>query len=197
MAVGAGSKHERPTKLEIALKFGQFRKISIKGFFMTTNPQTSYPYADFERITPSLRIGWVCDGQIAVFVPSDATRATVDVWVAAVGKRLQEWPAGKPYLALHDFSSPNVSVTPYARKRISELSTVRPEMQRYVAMLVSQTQLSMMLAYIVTHIGNLKVRTAQVFFNKEAGVNWLLERSASYLAKKAADQASEQPVKQP
>jgi hypothetical protein len=141
---------------------------------MTTNPQQPYPYLNFETVTPSLQVGWICEGQIIVFVPSDSARATIDAWLDSVISHQREWPSDKPLVALQDLSNPRIAVTPYARQRIKELGVIR-----HIAMLVNQTQLSMILAYVVNYMGNPKNFTTQVFFKQEAAVQWLLARAAN------------------
>jgi hypothetical protein len=79
-------------------------------------------------------------------------------------------------IALYDLTNPRVAVTPYARKRIREFGMVRPETKRYVAMLVNQSQFSMILTYVATHVANPRLLAAQAFFKQEAAVQWLLAR---------------------
>jgi hypothetical protein len=138
----------------------------------------TYPYDDLHIISPHLSTGWLHNRQIAVFVPQNAGRMTMESWAEAVRQCYEAWPKGQPCLTLQDFSNPNVVMTAHSRQKMNELALVRPEMTRYIAVLTSKTQFTTLVAYAIAHIANPHVRKMQVFFKRQNAIDWLLERRA-------------------
>lgn len=73
-----------------------------------------------EEIIPGLSCEWLYDRRVVVYTLKSASREVVDAWVTTGRQTAQEWPSNLPYLALHDISAPNLSLTPYARQQSRE-----------------------------------------------------------------------------
>jgi len=131
-----------------------------------------------EEIAPGFTREWHCDRQIIVYVPTSATRQMVDWWLDTAIQTALDWEGGKPYLAMHDLSHPDVVLTPYARQRTREAVRKLPDYLARSATVVTPS--------VMGHIMKLFVAfdmrkdhpslERKVFFARRTAFRWLMEK---------------------
>ncbi len=120
-----------------------------------------------ERIVPGLTREWLCDGRVVVYRLADEQRATIDMWIDAFRVDLLNWPADRPILIIHDFSSRDTDATPYARQRAHELIWMRPELKGKAAIILPATVAALMIkAFVAIAQGKETPRAQQAFTSR-------------------------------
>jgi hypothetical protein len=148
---------------------------------LSVKPEAAYAYEEIEERGRGLKVAWLCQRQIVVYVLEDTTPSTVDLWVQAITEKIMAWPEGRPYLAVQDYTSPRFMVTPYIRQRAKEIDAVRPDLKRYLAVITGRHHVSLLLAYTISNFISHKIRTIQMFYERKPAVDWLLERQRIHL----------------
>ena len=125
-----------------------------------------------ELITPHVVLDRYFRGRLVAFTVTDAKQLTIDAWANTVGREMRNWPTHQPYLALHDLSSPQIVVTPYARARAQELYAIRPELQGRIAVVLPQTFAAQLIQLFVKNQrqGNL---VTEMFLDRQEALAWL------------------------
>lgn len=121
---------------------------------------------------------WHLDRQIVVYKLFACTRDAIDAWIECARETLDAWEDEKPYLAMHDISHPDVTLTPYARKRTREEVARLPERKNWRSATVTRRDVTgtvmkmyVMVEFYRTH----PVLERQIFFNREDAFKWLTE----------------------
>lgn len=140
-------------------------------------------YPDLARLAPQLpdatslpgvTLEWLYGGQIPCFTILDISRATVDNWMVLLRQLLENWPANRPYVAIHDASVSGVMLTPYARAKITELEGVNPALQGRVAIILPRTFVAQLIRVYVRTLRRQKVVTG-IYFARDEALEWISE----------------------
>jgi hypothetical protein len=82
-------------------------------------------------ITETLENGviktWNADTSIYTFTVPNSNRATTDTYIDAVLETIRNWDSSKPYYGIEDITNPAVSLTPYMRGRLPEITKLFKE----------------------------------------------------------------------
>jgi hypothetical protein len=118
----------------------------------------------------------VRDHQIAVFQITSIAFESIDAWVSAAVRVMEEHLPDQPYHVLHDFSAENMSLTPYLRQRIQEALTRAPRAQGRLAGLVAPGVTNMIVQLFVNTLRRLVTRREfKVFTDQGEALVWLAE----------------------
>lgn len=135
-----------------------------------------------ETLVPGLLTReWLADGRVVVYMLQRLGTGVVDAWADAVAASLQTWPAGQPYLAIHDFS--NVPLT-LIERQVKNIYTAQvwpvgrlelpPPLPMPVRLaLVMSFSLSARFARVTAREAA-TTEVHKVFFKREPAVEWLL-----------------------
>ena len=137
---------------------------------------TELAQAPTEDVGPGVTLRWVRNHQIAVFRVDSIAFDSIDAWMRAAIRVMEEHPPGRPYHVLHDFSANHMVLTPYLRQRIQEALTRAPKAQGRLAGLVAPGTTSMVVQLFVNTLRRLVTRREfKVFTDKGEALAWLVE----------------------
>jgi hypothetical protein len=80
---------------------------------------------------------WLHDHQIVVFSLTSVNRSAIDAYTDLIKDAMVTWPPDKPFLAVYDFSAPNLHISPYMRQRVREMSKLKGSQNACTAIVVS------------------------------------------------------------
>jgi hypothetical protein len=125
-----------------------------------------------EQLSSGLTLERLSDEQIFAFTLADITRATINAWVQAVKELTANRPREDKYFALNHFSGKNVSLTPYLRAAIKDLSDWKPEMSGCIALVVPKTFFAQLMTLFLPMMnrGNMQSR---IYFTRQEALDWL------------------------
>ena len=142
---------------------------------MASNSVEAPVAAKIEQISPTLTREYLYDGRIVVFKVTSISRQTIDLWAEIVREAVVSWTPDHWYLALHDYSEGNISLTPYARAKGTELFNLRPDIRGSIAFVLRKT--------FIAQVMHLYLRSQrhdyyqnQIFFSRTEGLSWLVAR---------------------
>jgi hypothetical protein len=132
---------------------------------------------------------FLAEGKIIAYTLSSAKLATLTAWSEVALRQLQDWPADRPYLALHDLSYPgaglvylaaveydvfNIGVTPGRRREVDALLDQYPNRVMALAIVISASLTGgiMQLKLLRPDPQNQRIRT-KAFFDRATAVEWL------------------------
>ncbi len=101
----------------------------------------------------------------------------------------REWPADRPYLAMHDLSAKNASPTPYLKARAKEDLKVPPaggKVRGYLAIILPKTFFAQ-LAMLFVRQQRAEHFTTQFFFSREEALQWLKQYLTALPGQPAGD----------
>ncbi len=78
--------------------------------------------AIIETLENGVERSWDEDLSAYTFTLPDSNRATVTTYIEAVLESINEWDTSKPYYGIQDIRNPKVSLTPYMRGRLNEIT---------------------------------------------------------------------------
>ena len=83
-----------------------------------------------------------------------------------------DFPRHRKYFALNQFSGKDVSLTPYLRAAIKDLSSYRPEQSGYIAAVLPKTFFAQLMTLLLPAMnrGNMQSR---IFFTRQDALAWL------------------------
>jgi hypothetical protein len=143
----------------------------------STSPSTlleDLAQAPVENVGPGVTLRWLAEGQIAVFQVTSIAFESIDAWVSAAIRVMEEHPSDRPYHVLHDFSSRNMTLTPYLRQRIQEALTRAPKAKGRLAGLVAPGVTNMIVQLFVNTLRHLVTRREfKVFTDEAEALAWL------------------------
>ncbi len=157
---------------------------------MTTSP-TSYEKPEcIDHITEAFQRRWFANSQIVAYKPLDGNRQTIMQFGQTTSATISQWDRQRPYLAIHDLSSPGVAlaystkfknilrpgVTEEGTESIKSIIEDAQHFRAKIAIVVS-LQFS---GHITSMFAQLEARhqqsdhiTFEVFTEAEAALNWL------------------------
>lgn len=116
-----------------------------------------------------------CDGRVTIFILSDMTRVTVDIWVDACDTLMRAAvEASAPVYIVQDLSHPNVTQTPYSQERGQALTEAYPELKGRIAVVLPNNHASHRIRLFIKRQNN-HYRQREVFFTREAALEWMNE----------------------
>lgn len=133
-----------------------------------------------EVLSPSVSIQRVVNTNVFLFTINALDRATVDVWIDRIILETEKQPDPKvPTFWLHDASaSKTVSLSPYLRHRIAEMTKRFSDRIGYNAVIMPKT---FVVQILVLFIRTMPIQSKnKLFFNREEGLRWLYEVAAPY-----------------
>lgn len=80
------------------------------------SPNTTAP----QSVAPQVYLHFSADGQVAVITIEANTKAALDGYEDTVQTLLRMWRLGEPLRLMHILTHPQVTLTPFARDRITE-----------------------------------------------------------------------------
>src|SRR5260370_15818312 len=87
-----------------------------------------------------LNIDWTQDRKICIFQPTITHPIAIDIWHDAVHKTMMQWPTGKPFRVLHDFSlNKHFNLTLRLKMRVLRHFFGSPELTGRAAILIQRT----------------------------------------------------------
>lgn len=114
---------------------------------------------------------------LTIYTGVEATRATIDAWVADAILQFSLYQPGQTYAVLYDFSHPNAVLTPYARSRALEIARLVPKnTMNYAALVVRGGIIGQAYQLFVRGAGNAPHLQTRAFFNRDDALKWLRER---------------------
>jgi len=135
---------------------------------------------NFQDLGSGVCTEWLLDRRVTAIYLSDMTVATVDTWIEYMKKELREWPAGQLYCSLTDLSAPQVRMTPYARIRSAETSTMRNELTTFAAVIVASNVFGQILRPFINSFPRPSSATVKIFFTRAEGLVWLEKMLVKY-----------------
>jgi hypothetical protein len=144
-----------------------------------------------EEICTGLQCDWFYNKQVIAYRLTLASQKIIETWSAHIITLLEGWEKQRPYLALHDFSQPgvslqfamlvdfdtvNIGITPTGRRKVEELMDLNPEFFAFVAVnfnLSVSGQVNKVLANQRSQHPFIKHRT---FYNRMNALAWLSEQ---------------------
>ncbi len=137
-------------------------------------PEESSP--DVQTIVPGLTLEWLYGGQIAILTLTSLAFEAIDAWVETAVGIVKSRPPGQPHLVIHDFSSDNLSLTTYLRRRMQDAASAVPEAAGRVAVLVPGGLTGVMARLLVNNLMPLLTgRPLRAFASREEALAWLVE----------------------
>ena len=125
---------------------------------------------------------WLENSSIFVLTLLDSTRQGIDDYHAAIETVRQPWNKNCPFFAIYDVSHPDVAVTPYAREKMNSLARNAPSGLYGAYAIIIKSPIVKTLAMLYLRVARRKDSkfTHAFFTNKQAAINWLLEKKAGY-----------------
>lgn len=75
-----------------------------------------------ETLENSVVKSWDEELSTFTFTLPDSNRVTVDTYINSVLDSIRDWDASKPYFGIQDIRNPNITLTPYLRGRLNEVT---------------------------------------------------------------------------
>ena len=84
---------------------------------------------------------WDEDTSIYTFALPNSNRATTDTYIDAVLESIRNWDTSKPYYGIEDITNPNISLTPYMRGRLPEITKLfkEREITAYIGLIMDSS----------------------------------------------------------
>ena len=141
-------------------------------------------WPQIEVLAPGITFERTHDGQIFIFTLADITRASVDAWVAKIRELTGEWTNERPFLALTQVSGKYLTLTPYLRGRMEELSHWHPDLWAYTAVVLPQSFFMQLMAIFIPTLKLRKTQT-RLFQTRQEALAWLEKALAESRGKRA------------
>jgi len=128
-----------------------------------------------EQLSPGIKYKWLFDRHILYVIGDTSHRSDIDAWFQFMCTVMGNWPDDITYLAVQDLSSPNFSLTPYARTRATEIYKVRPTLRGRVAIVMPRSFIGHLLQmFIRTVRGN--IFDTRFFLSQGDALVWLAQK---------------------
>ncbi|MFN8529770.1 MAG: hypothetical protein U0670_14280 [Anaerolineae bacterium] len=171
-----------------------------------TQPLSTIPAA-IEEPYPGLMCEWFHNPQIVIYRLTSISPSIVTYWQALVLQTLENWDKSNPYLAMHDVSSPgvslqyatlvrfdllNIGITDSGREQAESFFNLHPGFQARIAI---GFNLSVSGQVSQTVMDRLKLKhpaiTYKTFFNRERSLSWLFDAVLPKSAPKTTEETQE------
>ncbi len=129
-----------------------------------------------------MEIEWVYNDQVVIYKIKTFSRDSIYQNSEAIKHILRNWTAGKPYLALLDYTeNPHMTLTPYYRQRTEDLLRTFPRLYGRTAYVMKKSAASQAFRlYVKYGIGHSHHRLKrELFFSCEEALAWLSEDLAA------------------
>ncbi len=133
-----------------------------------------------EQLSPGVKLERLHNDQIFVFTITDVSRATIDTWANTIKDLTAGWPDEHRYYALNHFAGKDVSLTPYLRAKITELTGWRPEQGGYIAAVLPRTFFAQLMTLFLPTMNRRNMQN-RLFFTREEGLAWVEKMMAKDL----------------
>ena len=143
-----------------------------------------------EEVFPGLICEWYFDKQIVCYRLTQVSHARVEQWADFAISIIEKWDKDRPYLTLHDLSTPgvslqyasivdfdttNIGVTAEGRKKVNALMAKHPDWLANVALNFSMS-LSGQVNKLLAHRSQIQSFISyKLFYSHEKSINWLME----------------------
>ncbi|HVU10537.1 MAG TPA: hypothetical protein VHD90_04635 [Phototrophicaceae bacterium] len=128
-----------------------------------------------EYVASGVTREWSGDRQLCVFNIDNGYQETIDAWANNVKAVLTTWPENTPCLMLHDFHKA-LGFNRYFRKRFETLFKHRPDLKRYVAVIVPDDPIAEIIRAVITQQRSpTQAATWEVFTTRVSALAWLGE----------------------
>ena|SRR5579859_7128545 len=125
-----------------------------------------------EELAPGLTFERSHDGQVFVFMFYDLSRKSIDAWIAKIRELTGNWSNERPFMALTQVSGKYLSLTPYLRGRLEELSHWRPDLWSITAVVLPNSFFMQMMLFFIPTL-RLRNGISRVFNSRENAFAWL------------------------
>lgn len=155
----------------------------VSGVNETITPEST------EEVVPGLTCEWYFNRQIVGYKLTQVSPTLVTQWADYVVSVVENWDTTKPYLTLHDLSTPgvslqyssivdfdttNIGVTADGRKKVNELMSQHPDWLACVALNLSMS-LSGQVNTLLMHRSQLQARVSyKLFYSRDKSFDWLM-----------------------
>jgi hypothetical protein len=135
-------------------------------------------------INQHLTVKWMYQRHIVVYSVTGplAMRDVAYTWQQAVKQTLGEWPADRPYLAIHDGTHADFTMSPYLQSTIREMFNLRPDLLRHIAVVTPNTLATQLLGALLRTSKRPNLR-CQIFSRREDAVRWLLPTASAAMTR--------------
>ena len=125
-----------------------------------------------QQVAPNMTLHWLHDHQIAYFTIRTVSRTSWAAWAKTMMALKDECPIDHPFLSLQDNLYPDAGFTSTIREYADQVSSYRPELLEYSAVILPKTLVAQMVDLFLrsSHRVHSGIR---VFFNAEDGLAWL------------------------
>ena len=130
------------------------------------------------RLNDHLSYELIENNAIVEFEVSRTDDDTINLWGDKFCETMENWPADKPYLSLHNFlAMPGFMTTPLIRHRSREATRVRSDLDTRTAILMSNRTAANIINILVRALPGqrYKKRERKVFLDRHEAIAWLLE----------------------
>lgn len=73
------------------------------------------------QLSPDVSFRWMFEGRVIELIITKSTQAAIDIYAEANLAALKLWTPGQRFYSLQDVSHPDVTITPYFRKRLDDV----------------------------------------------------------------------------
>lgn len=144
-----------------------------------TNGYTALANRKFhvEYVSSGVTREWSTNRQLCVFNINNGYQETIDAWANDVKTVLATWQDTTPCFMLHDFHKA-LGFNRYFRKRFETLFKLRPDLKRYVGVIVPDDPIAEIIRAVIMHQQQVALHPAtwEVFTTRPEAMIWLAER---------------------
>ncbi len=145
---------------------------------MMTSGYTAPPIRKFhvEYVSSGVTREWSTDHQLCVFNINNGYQETIDAWANDVKAVLTTWQDTTPCFMIHDFHKA-LGFNRYFRKRFETLFKHRPDLKRYVGVIVPDDPIADIIRTVIMHQQRVAPHAAtwEVFVTRPEAMIWLTE----------------------
>jgi len=118
---------------------------------------------------------WLYDERIVVFTVPNTSNDGIDAWVEATMSTIQAWTPDQLYLAMHDLSFNENSLTPHARKAGIYVSQHSNALLGYQSIILPNTLAATITKFFVNQeiVASSKQMVRRIFYTRYEGLEWL------------------------
>jgi len=144
-----------------------------------------------EEIAYGITREWYFDRRIVVYAISLLNITILRIWANEVMSSLVSWSKDRPYLALHDLSTPgiglsyivlarayllNPAITSFGSDQLRKLMEAHPDFRVYLAVVLSQNYSELITPATAQRFtaDNPRITTA-IFFDRSVALQWLVD----------------------
>lgn len=144
-----------------------------------------------EEIAYGITREWFFDRRIVVYAISLMNVTTLRIWANEVMASLESWSKERPYLVLHDLSTPGISlsyvvlarayllnpaVTSFGSEQLFKIMETHPDFRVYLAVVLSQSYAEIITPATAQRFtsNNPRITTA-LFFDRAVALQWLVD----------------------